>query len=575
MENSYPQFRDCIVEDNQTDILFPTDFAECGGGIGLQFDEGVATRAVVFSNCLIRGNTATWAGGGVYLYDTVGTPVVFSGCVITNNEAVSPYPNYAAYGGGLYLDAAGVSQGTVLSNSLIAWNFADAQGYGGWLFPGGAGVFASGHVTIDTCDIASNSVFSGHGAGAVLYAFTNAAPQLIASRIVGNVVTNGGNGAGVALFGDDSWPPSSVVHTTLVSRTTILGNRGANDGGGAYLDTLAAARIESSYWSGNQSRTNGGALYIEATNVVEIQNCTITSNTFGSAGGSLTVSGGSNVLIRNTILWGNGAKSVSLNNGLVTVSHSCVDQGYAGVGNTSIDPALVQGYRLRTPGSPCVGNGGAEGAVVVDLDGYVAQSEAAPDIGCSFFKFHDTDGDGLDDDWEQGIFGSLSHDGTADSDGDGATDAMEFADGTNPLYNPGDANGDGVNDDLAVWQQHAYLDSDGDGMPDGWEATHGLNPLVNDSKADHDGDGLSNEKEWLWGTNPSAMDSDGDGISDSDEITGAITGCPTDPANADTDGDGVLDGTDFAPLDPTVWLDPDAPGSLLLVIVEPTEGASL
>lgn len=44
----------------------------------------------------------------------------------------------------------------------------------------------------------------------------------------------------------------------------------------------------------------------------------------------------------------------------------------------------------------------------------------------------DTDGDGLDDDWEVAYFGDLSHDGTADTDHDGLTDSNEFQAGTDP-----------------------------------------------------------------------------------------------------------------------------------------------
>jgi hypothetical protein len=47
----------------------------------------------------------------------------------------------------------------------------------------------------------------------------------------------------------------------------------------------------------------------------------------------------------------------------------------------------------------------------------------------------DSDHDGLDDDWEMTYFGDLSHDGTADSDGDGLTDLQEFLAGTNPINN--------------------------------------------------------------------------------------------------------------------------------------------
>jgi Tol biopolymer transport system component len=44
----------------------------------------------------------------------------------------------------------------------------------------------------------------------------------------------------------------------------------------------------------------------------------------------------------------------------------------------------------------------------------------------------DSDGDGLDDDWEMTYFGDLSRDGAGDFDHDGQTDREEFLAGTNP-----------------------------------------------------------------------------------------------------------------------------------------------
>src|SRR5207244_9334622 len=44
----------------------------------------------------------------------------------------------------------------------------------------------------------------------------------------------------------------------------------------------------------------------------------------------------------------------------------------------------------------------------------------------------DSDGDGLDDDWEMTYFGDLSRDGRGDFDRDGQTDREEFLAGTNP-----------------------------------------------------------------------------------------------------------------------------------------------
>src|SRR5206468_577367 len=52
------------------------------------------------------------------------------------------------------------------------------------------------------------------------------------------------------------------------------------------------------------------------------------------------------------------------------------------------------------------------------------------------FLFHlsrgDSDGDGMDDDWEVAFFGDLSRDGTGDFDHDGQSDLVEFLAGTDP-----------------------------------------------------------------------------------------------------------------------------------------------
>jgi hypothetical protein len=45
----------------------------------------------------------------------------------------------------------------------------------------------------------------------------------------------------------------------------------------------------------------------------------------------------------------------------------------------------------------------------------------------------DTDGDGLDDDWEVAYFGILDRDGAGDFDSDGLTDSNEFQLGTDPI----------------------------------------------------------------------------------------------------------------------------------------------
>jgi len=67
--------------------------------------------------------------------------------------------------------------------------------------------------------------------------------------------------------------------------------------------------------------------------------------------------------------------------------------------------------------------------------------------------------------------------------------------------------------------RHFITDNDGDGMSDDWEKENGLDPNnPNDRNSDPDGDGLSNFREFVVGSNPRNPDTDGDGISDGAEV---------------------------------------------------------
>jgi hypothetical protein len=106
----------------------------------------------------------------------------------------------------------------------------------------------------------------------------------------------------------------------------------------------------------------------------------------------------------------------------------------------------------------------------------------------------------------------------ADSDGDGLSDADETGVyGTDPM-NP---------------------DSEGDHVMDGDEVNvYGTDPLDNDSDNDFSTDG---DEINILGTNPTNPDTDGDGLIDSDEQPNGA-----DPNSSDTDGDGFNDGTEVA-----------------------------
>ena len=238
-----------------------------------------------------------------------------------------------------------------------------------------------------------------------------------------------------------------------------------------------------------------------------------------------------------------------------------------------------------------------------DVDGSRARFMGVILDGEAIFGPDDTDGDFLNDLWEDEHFGDANGsvepgdlsvtDGTGDADGDGATDRQEFNNGTDP--NVVDTDGDGVNDgpeintygsdpnlidtdgdgvddgaEVAAGTDPVLPDTDGDGLDDGEELSAGMDGFVtdpldpdsdddgvtddadtapNDPGNDTDGDGLSNEDETnTFGTSPQNVDSDGDGLEDGDEVNDSgpldTDGFVTDPLAPDTDGDAILDGAE-------------------------------
>lgn len=219
-------------------------------------------------------------------------------------------------------------------------------------------------------------------------------------------------------------------------------------------------------------------------------------------------------IISSTTAWQSGIPYIQFDN-----SNSFADAEYYTSGTSGIGTAVI---------SP---NANRDRIFHLDLDVAVI----------------DSDGDFLDDFWEDEHFGdnsgtvepsdlTVTEGGLADADSDGATDFQEFEAGSDPHV----------------------TDTDSDNLTDGDEInTHLTDPTL----ADTDGDTLNDDVELAGTTDPLLADTDSDNLRDDEELIAGTDGFITDPTLADTDVDGVQDDIDLDPLDPANDNDGDGLGN--------------
>ncbi len=335
-----------------------------------------------------------------------------------------------------------------------------------------------------------------------------------ATRVADLTIANGSATIGGGIYLDGASPvlENLVLHD---NDATVDGGGLASQGGSPTLVDIRAYGNTTGEWG------QGGGLYLEGGEP-EVVRGTFTDNTASSGAGIYLYD--TSATLRNTLVAGNEAGyggGISIRFAttptLINVtSHSNTAAGGAGI--------FVETSSVLAVNTVLTGNRAPVGAGILVRD----ESSSVLLVYCNVWGNYGEDygGDVLYD--QTGENGNLSVDPRYQAfslDGDWTNDDLHLRPDS-PLRNGGDPslqNPDGTVSDQGNYggpdaDRSYYEDSDSDGMYDGWEVLSGLDPAANDASLDADDDGLPNNQEFNYGTDPQSSDSDGDDIPDADEL---------------------------------------------------------
>jgi hypothetical protein len=283
------------------------------GGGGIRNDRS----ALSIRNCIIRENSSSGAGGGIYNDGSSGSAIL----TIVDSSVTANIVRFA--GGGIYNDALDGHAILSLWNSSVTNNsaaFFDPPFNGGG---DGGGIASTGKMTLTNCTVSGNRAGVGHpfpiGDGGGIINFGTL-------KIIGSTINNNQSyGVGGGISNSGSGPSSGSGPLTIIN-STVNGNlaNGQHDGkpwglgGGIFNFADSAVTFINSTLSNNSGAHSGGGLY---GRLAVITNSTISGNTASEEGGGIFATGG--VTIGNTILKaGTSGANIDGNPGTVT------SQGY-------------------------------------------------------------------------------------------------------------------------------------------------------------------------------------------------------------------------------------------------------
>jgi hypothetical protein len=380
--------------------------------------------------------------------------------------------------------------------------------------------------------------------------------------------------------------------------------------GGGMLSLSSSPTLTHCAFSGNQASWAGGGMF-NGDGSPTLTNCAFMGNLAETIGGGGILNANVSLTLANCILWGNtdalGQQIVDDAGGVTSATYSCIQGGWSGTGNTSLDPRFIDAVgvdgvagtfdddlRLTVLLSPCIdsGNNAAVPLDTIDLDGDTDTAEPLPldldrnmrffddpthadtgsgtppivDMGAYEHQFNDCNETGTPD-WEDIL------DGTSEDCNDNAIpDECDIAAGVSLDCNANgvpdncdlesgfsqDCNANEIPDECDIADGFS-VDCNANGIPDNCDLESGFSLDCNTNgipDACDIGEGVSSDCDADGVPDTCAADSDGDGIidacdhcpDDADKLDPGVCGCGT--PEIDTDGDGLTDCFDECPDDP-------------------------
>ncbi|MCD4654569.1 hypothetical protein K8T06_11650 [bacterium] len=339
--NSHISINQCVISHNYSE--------GSGGGIYVGLDS-----FPTITECFVRENSAGSHGGGIYASGS-SSELTINDSIISENEA--------NVGGGIYIKDASI----FLSNCEISENSAIGRD-GGGLYCWGSVVGA------DDCIFSRNR--ANHSGGCVHFD-GGTSQNLVRCSILNNFANFRGGGVSASSTYTNIYDCSitdntagskgggvSMFYSAANLNNSVISNNQAETGGGIQLTSASALNISNCIISGNNA-SSGGGFHMSHSSTPSLYNCTITANIAESGGGVYCDE--STPTFLNCILWADHSQEIFISDSNPTVTFSCIQGGFPGMGNIDLNPIYVQGdlgayYLSHTETghqfeSPCVNSG--------------------------------------------------------------------------------------------------------------------------------------------------------------------------------------------------------------------------